>query len=131
MPTWSWQTLQTIIPTFLRTGNCPRVSSTSGSAYPRWAKDSVRQRCDGHDHYDRSILRKWKTAREALKRAAHTATHAGYTVSNPVTVAVGYQKLQETGDSQSKLIANLVANVQALKQEIDEMKVMREQASLF
>ena len=66
-----------------------------------------------------------------MKRAAHTATHAGYTVSNPVTVAVGYQKLQETGDSQSKLIANLVANVQALKQEIDEMKVMREQASLF
>jgi hypothetical protein len=82
--------------------------------------------------YSRARQEKWEAAKAELKRAAEEALKPGYTVSNPITMAIGQEKASQSGDSlailveaQGRAIADLQRRSGARKAYPHANKVIR------
>lgn len=70
--------------------------------------------------YSRARYEKWEAAKRELKRAADAAMKSGYTVSNPITMAIGHEQASQSGDSLAKIVAAQGEAIAVLKKAVIE-----------
>jgi hypothetical protein len=68
--------------------------------------------------YSRARHEKWEAAKAELKIAAQEALKPGYTVSNPITMAIGHEAASQSGDSLAKLVASQGEAIARLEYEV-------------
>jgi hypothetical protein len=74
--------------------------------------------------YSRVRVEDIEEARAQLRKHAESIEADGYTISNPVTLAKGVQKLTGTADPEKEIIAELLSSNQALKAQLQALQDM-------
>jgi hypothetical protein len=69
--------------------------------------------------YTRARVEKWEAAKVELKRSALAAIEPNHVVSNPITMALGFEEVQAKGDETSKMLANMADQIASLTRRFE------------
>jgi hypothetical protein len=72
--------------------------------------------------YSRKTHREWERAKVEIRTAAAEAMQPGHRVSNPITIALGHEKLQLSGDTQAQMTANVAARLEQMSMDLEMLK---------
>jgi hypothetical protein len=72
--------------------------------------------------YSRKTHREWEQAKDELRKAAAEAMLPGHKVSNPITIALGHETLQLSGDTQAQITANVATRLEQMSMDLEMLK---------